>query len=62
MEKIVIVGINETADRILYFCEHYHLFDVIAFAVDSKYKREETHSNRPVWELETLSERIKKER
>ena len=61
MEKLVIIGVSETAERILYFCEHYHLYDVIGFSVDSKYRKYETFHNRPVWDLEKLNEHIDKD-
>jgi len=60
MEKLVIVGISETAERILFFCEHYRLYDVIAFSVDRKYKKTDTYHDRPVWDLEALHELINK--
>lgn len=60
MKKLVVVGISETAERILFFCEHYRLYDVIAFSVDGKYKKTDTYHDRPVWDLETLHERINK--
>lgn len=60
MDKLVIIGISETAERILFFCEHYHLYDVIAFSIDSKYRTTDTFHGRPIWDLEALNERIDK--
>lgn len=60
MEKIVIIGVSETAERIFFFCEHYKLYDVIAFSVDGKYKKSDTLHDRPVWEMEYLNDRINK--
>lgn len=60
MEKLVIIGISETAERILTFCELYNLYEVIGFAVDSQYRRVESYHDRPVWDLETLDKQIDK--
>lgn len=55
-KKLVIIGASETAIRILTFCEFYGLYDVIGFAVDSKYRSMETLGGKPVWDLEHLYE------
>lgn len=37
MQNLVIVGISDTADRIIRFVEHYHLFHVLGCTVNKEY-------------------------
>ena len=37
MENLVIVGISDTADRIIRFVERYNLFHVLACTVNKEY-------------------------
>lgn len=58
--KLCIIGANETAERILLFCEKYNLFNVIGFAVDKAYIKSKYFHNRPVWPIEELEQHIDK--
>lgn len=60
-KKLVIVGISETAERILWFCEHYNLFNVIGFAADQEYIKENKFHGYPVFDLKKLDSHINKE-
>lgn len=37
MSNLVIIGISDTADRIIRFVNRYHLFRIIGCAVDAVY-------------------------
>lgn len=37
MQKLVIVGISDTAERIIRFVERYHLFHVLGCTVNKEY-------------------------
>lgn len=37
MNNLVIIGISDTADRIIRYINRYHLFNVIGCAVDKAY-------------------------
>lgn len=37
MQNLVIVGISDTADRIIRFVERYHLFHVLGCTVNKEY-------------------------
>lgn len=54
INKLVIIGVSETAERILRFCEFYQLYDVVGFAVDARYRKSSTFYGKPVWDLEAL--------
>lgn len=63
MNNIVIVGISDTADRIILFIERYKLFNVLGCAVDKDYVPEDGHivlggGRRRVWPLEELDKYI----
>ena len=60
-QNLVIVGISETAERILWFCEHYDLYNIVGFAADKKYIKNSTFHGYPVYELENLDNYIDKE-
>ena len=55
-EKLIIVGVGATACRIYRFVKMYDLYDVIGFAVDKKYIKENVFMNLPVYELENIQE------
>lgn len=59
-EQLCIIGANETAERVLMFCERYHLYDVVGFAVDKSYIKDDKFHNRPVWPIEELDQYIDK--
>ena len=54
MENLVIIGCSETAERILFFCERYKLYNVIGFSVDKQYMKCDTFHGYPVWPTEEL--------
>lgn len=58
LTDLVIIGANDTAKRVLYFCERYNLYKVIGFAVNKKYIKDKTLCGRPVWAIEELDEFI----
>lgn len=59
MEKIVLIGIGDTAKDVYYFVKDYNLFDVIAFAVDSEYIRHDYFCDLPVISIDELVSRSK---
>lgn len=63
MRNIVIVGISDTADRIILFIERYKLFNVLGCTVDKVYVPEDGYAilggeKRHVWPLEELDKYI----
>lgn len=54
MEKLLIFGANTTARSIYKFVSDYHLFDIIGFTVDARYKTIDTFCNLPVYDFENL--------
>lgn len=62
MENLVIVGTSTAANTVYKFVNKYNLYNVLGFAVNSKYKNHETYLGKPVFELEKLNEILDKER
>lgn len=60
MDKIVIIGISVSASNIYKFIEKYHLYEVVGFAVNQKYKTMDTYLGKPVFEIESLDQVIDK--
>ena len=60
MEKIVLIGTADTARDAYCFIQDYKLFEVIAFAVDRKYKTDDMFCGLPVYCIEELSSQINK--
>lgn len=56
MEKLIIVGLGKTASHVLSFVKMYNLFDVIGFAVNKEYQKENSFCGLPVFTLESLKE------
>lgn len=54
MENLVIVGCSETAERILFFCKQYKLYNVLGFAIDREYIQFDTFQGYPVWPIDEL--------
>ncbi len=61
MENLVIIGCSETAERILFFCEYYNLYNVIGFSSDKQYMENDTFHGYPVWPTEELHLHMNKE-
>lgn len=59
-EKIIIVGTSVTAKHVYDFVTSYDLYEVEAFAVDSKYKESDMYEGLPVYPLEDLDKYIDK--
>ena len=57
-KKIVIVGISKSAKQVYDFIKTHNLVDISGFAVDSKYIKEKTYLNFPVYPLENLKDCI----
>ncbi len=53
-EKLIIVGISQTAEQLFSFVQKYELFDVLGFAVDKKYINDTTFMGLDVYALEDL--------
>lgn len=60
MEKLIIVGLSTNARHVYEFVKDYDLFDVIGFAVNERYKTEDTFKGLPVYALETLDQQVDK--
>lgn len=56
MKKLIIVGISSTARHAYHFIRMYKLYEVIGFAVNQKYKKENFFYGLPVYSLEALKE------
>lgn len=61
MNKLCIIGANETAERVMLFCERYNLYDIIAFAVDREYIRDCEFLGKPIFPIDELDRHIDKE-
>jgi len=60
MDNLVIIGISDTADRVISFIERYKLFNIIGCAVDEEYVPSTNTAilggcDRPVWSLSKLN-------
>lgn len=62
MEKLLIFGSNTTARSIYKFVTDYHLYEIIGFAVDAKYKTIDTYCNLPVYDFDNLPSSFDKDR
>lgn len=63
MDNLVIIGIADTADRVVSFVERYKLFNIIGCAVDEKYVPPTNETilggeKRSVWPLSKLNEYV----
>ena len=54
MKNLIIIGISETAWRAFVFVERYKLFNIIGFAADKQYIKEDTYYGKPVYAIEDL--------
>lgn len=59
-EDIVIVGTGTTGKTIFDYITAYSLYNVVGFAVNRRYKNADTFCGKPVYELESLEEKIDK--
>lgn len=57
-EKLIIVGTGLSAKQVFDFIKMHNLFDIMGFAIDSAYKKEELYQGLPVFDLENLKEHI----
>lgn len=57
---LCIIGTNETADRLTQFCERYDLFNIVGYAVDRAFIKQEQFRQKPVWAIEDLNNYIDK--
>lgn len=60
-KNLVIIGVSETSERVLWFCKHYNLFNVVGFAVDKEYIKEKTFHGYPVYDIKELEKYIDKD-
>lgn len=63
MDNLVVIGISDTADRVVSFVERYKLFNIIGCAVDEKYIPSTNEAvlggrKRSVWPLSKLNEYV----
>lgn len=56
LEKLIIVGTGTSAVQVLSFIKYHNLFEVIGFAVNKEYKKNNEFHGLPVYTLETLRE------
>lgn len=54
MDKLLIIGTNTTAKQLYDFVKGYNLFEVVGFAVNSEYKKEEELLGLPVYAVEDI--------
>lgn len=57
---LCIIGLNETAERLTMFIERYDLFNIVGYAVDRTYLRQNQFHRKPVWAIEQLDGMIDK--
>ena len=60
-QDLIIVGTSTNARHVFDFIQFYNLFNVRGFAVDARFKIEDTFLGLPVYELETLETKVDKE-
>lgn len=60
--NLLIIGANSTARHVYSFVKEYNLFNIIGFAVDSKYKTQDTFLDQPLYAIEQLENNIDKEK
>lgn len=59
MEKLLIIGAGYLAEEVVSFIQRYDLFEIIGFAVDTNYIKEE-HMGYPVYNLKNIENGIDK--
>lgn len=58
MDNLIIIGTSTNARHVYEFVRMYKLYNVIGFAVNSQYKTSETLFDLPIYELESLKEKV----
>lgn len=58
---MIIIGIGTTAEQAYTFIKEYELFNVVGFAVDALYKKQETFLDKPLFAVEDLDRIMDKE-
>lgn len=61
MEKLIIIGLSSTAEKVHAFVMQYGLFECLGFAVDRKYIVESQFKGLPVYAIEDLPDLFGKE-
>ena len=61
MKKLIIIGLSTNARHVYEFVKDYDLYDIVGFAVNRKYKTEDTFKNLPVYEIESLERYFNKD-
>lgn len=61
MKKLIIIGLSTNAKHVYEFVKDYDLYDVVGFAVHSKYKTDDIFKNLPVYEIESLEQHFSKD-
>lgn len=56
MKNLIIIGLSSTARHVFSFVNYHHLYNVVGFAVNEKYRDIDTFNGLPVFELETLKQ------
>lgn len=56
MNNLIIVGLSKTALHVYEFVKMYKLYNVLGFAVNEQFKKENTFCGLPVYSLENLKE------
>lgn len=54
MKKIVIIGTGKNAKQVYDFLKIHKLYDIVGFAIDKEYIKEDSYMNYPVYPLENL--------
>lgn len=54
MEKLIIIGTGVNASHAFNFIKDYGLYDVVGFAVNKEYKKENRYMDLPVYDIESL--------
>ena len=60
MKNLIIIGISSTAEHVYHFVREYNLYNIVGFAVNEKYKKQDSFLGKPLYTIENLENIIDK--
>lgn len=60
MKNLVIIGVSSTAEHVYHFVQEYNLYNVIGFAVNEQYKKQDRFLGKPLYVIENLGNIVDK--
>lgn len=60
MKNLIIIGISSTAEHVYHFVREYNLYNIVGFAVNEKYKKQDSFLGKPLYTVENLENIIDK--